>query len=174
MANPILAPNPLSPFSKISRNSNVPYLLCDLDLFLTLMEPFSRCVTWAGFLEKLPCSLPTAPLPSTLSKKQGGTALLSGSGKERREKDWEEPRGREEEGGMRNRQGDARHRREGQVQRGVPSLDLFSPGALRSGVLVSECNSGKICCSKHWTGISKTWFCSHLTTGYLCPCPFFL
>ena len=33
--------------------------------------------------------------------------MLSGSGKERREKDWEEPRGREEEGGMRKRQGDA-------------------------------------------------------------------
>ena len=69
IANPILAPNPLSSFSKISRNSNVAYLLCDLDLFLTLLEPFSRCVTWTGFLEKPPCSLPTAPLPSTLSKK---------------------------------------------------------------------------------------------------------
>ena len=33
--------------------------------------------------------------------------MLSGSGKERREENWEEPRGREEEGGMGNRKGDA-------------------------------------------------------------------
>ena len=32
--------------------------------------------------------------------------MASGSGKERRENDWEELRGREEEAGMGNRQGD--------------------------------------------------------------------
>lgn len=37
--------------------------------FSPLWSLFSDHVTWAGFLEKLPCSLPTAPPPSTLSKK---------------------------------------------------------------------------------------------------------
>ena len=137
-SNPTQAPNPLSFHSQKYQGSQRSDICCvTLDWFLTLLEPFSKYVTWIEFLEKPPCP-PPHPQPSQHPEwdvRRNSLAQWFWEGKERKGQGRARGRGRGS-----GRGGAERRKLMPEVQQGGTGLGrgpllsspLLSPGALRS------------------------------------------